>query len=74
LTSDRPYRRQLSDREAIEILLARRGKMYDPLVVDTFLRVHSHLAPPSGATEAHAGTASPLSDVGLSISPEPSPN
>jgi putative nucleotidyltransferase with HDIG domain len=74
LTSDRPYRRQLSDREAIEILLARRGKMYDPLVVDTFLRVHSQLAPPSGATEAHAGTASPLSDVGLSISPEPSPN
>jgi putative nucleotidyltransferase with HDIG domain len=39
LTSDRPYRRALSDAEAIEILQARRGTMYDPLVVDTFLRL-----------------------------------
>jgi putative nucleotidyltransferase with HDIG domain len=39
LTSDRPYRRALSDADAIEILQARRGTMYDPLVVDTFLRL-----------------------------------
>lgn len=44
LTSDRPYRPRLSDKDAIRILLDRRGKMYDPLVVDTFLRVHSALA------------------------------
>ena len=31
LTSDRPYRRSLSEGEAIEILLRRRGNMYDPL-------------------------------------------
>jgi putative nucleotidyltransferase with HDIG domain len=37
LTSDRPYRTALSDAAAIEILQARRGTMYDPLVVDTFL-------------------------------------
>lgn len=44
LTSDRPYRPRLSDHDAIEILLARRGSMYDPLIVDTFVRVHSELA------------------------------
>jgi putative nucleotidyltransferase with HDIG domain len=40
LTSDRPYRRKLSNEEAVGILLARRGSMYDPLVVDAFLRIH----------------------------------
>jgi putative nucleotidyltransferase with HDIG domain len=39
LTSDRPYRRRLSDSEATAILLHRRGGMYDPLVIDTFLKV-----------------------------------
>ena len=41
LTSDRPYRPKLSDEEAIAILIQRRGSMYDPLIVDTFLRVHA---------------------------------
>jgi hypothetical protein len=41
LTSDRPYRAKLSDEQAIAILIQRRGSMYDPLIVDTFLRVHS---------------------------------
>jgi putative nucleotidyltransferase with HDIG domain len=45
LTSDRPYRPRLSDREAIAILLERRGSMYDPIVVDTFIRVHAEIAP-----------------------------
>ena len=45
LTSDRPYRPRLSDDEALQILDERRGKMYDPLVVDTFTRVHSEMAP-----------------------------
>lgn len=39
LTSDRPYRRKLSDSQAMEILMQRRGTMYDPLVVDTFATV-----------------------------------
>jgi putative nucleotidyltransferase with HDIG domain len=46
LTSDRPYRPKWSDRDAIRVLSERRGKMYDPLVVDTFLRVHSTIVPP----------------------------
>lgn len=37
LTSDRPYRPRLSNQQAVEILLERRGLMYDPLVVDTFV-------------------------------------
>src|SRR6266496_6469251 len=45
LTSDRPYRPALSDEEAIKILIDRRSSMYDPLVVDTFLRVHSDIGP-----------------------------
>jgi diguanylate cyclase (GGDEF)-like protein/putative nucleotidyltransferase with HDIG domain len=44
LTSDRPYRPRLTDEDALRILQARRGSMYDPLVVDTFLRVYQGLA------------------------------
>ncbi|MGQ0735597.1 MAG: HD domain-containing phosphohydrolase [Acidobacteriota bacterium] len=44
LTSDRPYRRSLLDDEAMEILLQRRGNMYDPLVVDTFAATKDKLA------------------------------
>lgn len=47
LTSDRPYRPRLSDAEAVKILLERRGSMYDPLIVDTFIAVHATIAPPS---------------------------
>ena len=46
LTSDRPYRPRLSDQEALRILSERRGTMYDPLVVDTFARVHHMISPP----------------------------
>ncbi len=55
LTSDRPYRKSLSDKEAIEILTQRRGSMYDPLVVDTFVRVYETFerdqAPVSGPSD-----------------------
>jgi putative nucleotidyltransferase with HDIG domain len=44
LTSDRPYRPALSDNEAFAILRERRGNMYDPLVVDTFIAVHGDIA------------------------------
>ncbi len=40
LTSDRPYRRRLSDEAAIEILRERSGTMYDPHVVDKFIAVY----------------------------------
>jgi hypothetical protein len=45
LTSDRPYRPRLSDDDAFEILRERSGSMYDPLVVDTFIRVFNDIAP-----------------------------
>jgi putative nucleotidyltransferase with HDIG domain len=44
LTSDRPYRPRLSDHDAIRVLQERRGRMYDPLVVDCFLRIHDQLS------------------------------
>jgi putative nucleotidyltransferase with HDIG domain len=44
LTSDRPYRPRLPDNDALRILMDRRGTMYDPLVVDTFVRVHAQIS------------------------------
>jgi len=43
LTSDRPYRPALTPSEAMRIVQDRRGSMYDPMVVDTFVRVQSSL-------------------------------
>ena len=57
LTSDRPYRPRLPDKEAIRILVERRGTMYDPLVVDTFIRLHSGIAAPSLPETEHPLTA-----------------
>ena len=45
LTSDRPYRGAMTDEEALETIRARRGTMYDPLVVDLFERVCRDIAP-----------------------------
>ncbi len=45
LTSDRPYRPRLSNEEAFTILRQRRGSMYDPLVVDTFISSYDIIAP-----------------------------
>jgi len=40
LTSDRPYRRRMTHEDAIEIIRTRSGVMYDPAVVDAFVRMH----------------------------------
>ena len=45
LTSDRPYRRAMSEQQAMDIILERRGTMYDPRVVDMFVRVCRDIAP-----------------------------
>jgi putative nucleotidyltransferase with HDIG domain len=45
LTSDRPYRPRLTTDEAFEIIQERRGTMYDPLVVDTFIRSYPEISP-----------------------------
>jgi putative nucleotidyltransferase with HDIG domain len=45
LTSDRPYRGAMTDEEALEIIRARRGTMYDPIVVDMFEQVCRDIGP-----------------------------
>jgi putative nucleotidyltransferase with HDIG domain len=52
LTSDRPYRRSLTDDEAMKILMERRASMYDPLVVDVFAAVKDKLATTTPAISA----------------------
>jgi len=44
LNSDRPYRPRLTPDEAFAILRDRRGTMYDPLVVDTFIAAYPEIA------------------------------
>jgi putative nucleotidyltransferase with HDIG domain len=45
LTSDRPYRAAMTDEDALSIIRARRGTMYDPTVVDVFERVCRDIGP-----------------------------
>jgi putative nucleotidyltransferase with HDIG domain len=45
LTSDRPYRPHVPREAALEVLRERRGTMYDPWVVDTFIQVYQEIAP-----------------------------
>ena len=59
LTSDRPYRPRLSADQAFAILRERRGTMYDPLVVDTFLAAYSELAPLAAAAGQQARSLVP---------------
>lgn len=49
LTSDRPYRRRMTEAAALQILIERRGTMYDPTIVDTFIAVHERIMPARGA-------------------------
>lgn len=39
LTSDRPYRPRMTRQQAEQVLRERRGKAYDPWIVDQFLRI-----------------------------------
>ena len=63
LTSDRPYRRALTDEDAIAMLLADRGKAYDPIVVDAFARVYRTLAPRTLDLGKHAETLREIAAV-----------
>jgi diguanylate cyclase (GGDEF)-like protein/putative nucleotidyltransferase with HDIG domain len=54
LTSDRPYRRRMSDAEALAILYDRRGSMYDPMIVDAFSRIQG--AAPREIETAHVSS------------------
>ena len=57
LTSDRPYRPRMTRSHAEQVLRERRGKAYDPWVVDHFLQILGRLE----AIETHGGqNPSPL--------------
>jgi putative nucleotidyltransferase with HDIG domain len=61
LTSDRPYRRAMRRLEALDILVERRGTMYDPKVVDEFLEIVDSIdtleVSASAADDSPAGVA-----------------
>jgi putative nucleotidyltransferase with HDIG domain len=57
LTSDRPYRPRMEDRDAFQILSDRKGKMYDPRVVDVFAAMHGEGMAATAALPARANTA-----------------
>jgi len=54
LTSDRPYRPRMARQQAEQVLNDRRGKAYDPLVVDQFLKLLDELEA-AEAKEREAG-------------------
>jgi putative nucleotidyltransferase with HDIG domain len=76
LTSDRPYRPRLTDEDALKILIERRGSMYDPLVVDTFVQVYKTIAPepvklPAPQTVTAIATGSLGASKNTTYNPDP---
>jgi putative nucleotidyltransferase with HDIG domain len=57
LTSDRPYRPRFSTSAALQLVVERRGTMYDPGVVDAFLALHE-----AGLNEVAPETRAPVAD------------
>ena len=70
LTSDRPYRRAMTSEAAIAILLDRRGKMYDPDVVDAFIRIHADVRI---AEHDEPGRVEVLQQINRSLQGHPAP-
>jgi putative nucleotidyltransferase with HDIG domain len=70
LTSDRPYRRALSDEEALGMLKDGRGTQYDPLVVDTFARVYEELSPRDLDIGLRKGTLDRIAEVSQADRPQ----
>jgi putative nucleotidyltransferase with HDIG domain len=73
LTSDRPYRPALSTEASLKILMDRRGNMYDPMVVDTFVRLHRELT--EGTEQGHQDRDERLTrqDRNLQVASQPRP-
>jgi len=63
LTSDRPYRPKLSDTDALRILTERRGTMYDPLIVDAFIRLHRSLSSRESEAPARQNALAAIADA-----------
>ena len=72
LTSDRPYRRALDRDAAVAVLLERRGTMYDPLIVDAFIRILPEIAETALPPQRHEAA---LAQISQSASvPQPTPS
>jgi putative nucleotidyltransferase with HDIG domain len=70
LTSDRPYRPQMTDRDALQIVNDRRGSMYDPQVVDAFFALQEQGDLATGAESQPPAEAAPAP---ARLLPEPGP-
>jgi len=71
LTSDRPYRPRMSRQQAEQELRERRGKVYDPWVVDQFLKILEKLEEIEAAEQRKSKTATvatvPLASTQLDV-------
>ena len=63
LTSDRPYRRALSSRDAIAILQERRATMHDPAIIDLFVTMAPSIEPSPAAPSV---TSEPIAPIAMS--------
>jgi putative nucleotidyltransferase with HDIG domain len=54
LISDRPYRPAMAEAAALDVIVGRRGTMYDPKVVDTFLSVYKDVDIPTPRPQLQA--------------------
>ena len=74
LTSDRPYRPRLSTEDAFATIIQARGSLYDPLVVDTFIKAYPQIAPAAmkaGQETIGLLNVSSFSDLASTSSPTP---
>lgn len=72
LTSDRPYRPKLSDADALKILKDRSARMYDPLVVETFVTMYRDIrTDDSPYLQGHALTEISRSTLHLYVDNKP---
>jgi putative nucleotidyltransferase with HDIG domain len=66
LTSDRPYRPRFETAAALQVLIDRKGTMYDPQVVDGFLTLHEagmNEVPPPGRAPVADPHATPAAEA-----------
>jgi putative nucleotidyltransferase with HDIG domain len=68
LTSHRPYRPRMADSDALQVILDRRGTMYDPRVVDAFVELCR-----AESTEALSNEPMVFPQPGTTTSPPPAP-
>jgi putative nucleotidyltransferase with HDIG domain len=74
LTSDRPYRRRMTDEAALAILRERSGRMYDPQVVERFIEIYRGVdVAPDASQQQHVLARLAQSRQAGVAPPEPAP-